>query len=220
MSSAVNSRHWVSLAFTAGLLIAGVVVRKHSGFDQRVVDQELTQLRNEHASLVAIETALSKIQPVVVDEDYDQIASWSCPAGWSVQIGASEDPVTQTWFLNTEASPTWINVIQTITQLAKINPGLRINTVDIRSRGTLTQREIASVEIELVYPTQTPPRLGVADGAVFPGTVVPAKSPAVVSGPALQAARPPAASGPAFGPDLRDPRGPRAGHFVTTTSNP
>ncbi len=219
MSSTVKSRHWVSLAFAAGLLIAIIVVRKHSGFDHRVVDQELTQLRNEHASLVAIETALSKIQPVVVDEDYDQIASWSCPAGWSVQSGSSEYPDRQSWSLKTASTPTWINVIQAITQLAK-KPGLRINAVDIRSRGTLTQREIATVGIELVYPTKTPPRLGVADGAVFPGTVVPAKSPAVVSGPALQAARPPAAIGPAHGPDLRDPRGPRAAHFVTKTSNP
>ena len=176
MSSTVKSRHWVSLAFAAGLLIAIIVVRKHSGFDHRVVDKELTQLRNEHASLVAIETALSKIQPVVVDEDYDQIASWSCPAGWSVQIGSSEDPGIQTWSFKTDSTPTWIYLVQTINQLTK-KPGLLINTVDIRSRGTLTQREIASVEIELVYPTQTPPRLGVADGGRVSGHCLSSQAP-------------------------------------------
>ncbi len=219
MNSAVKSRHWMKLTFAVSMLSAVIVVRMHGGFNQGVVDQELSQLRNEHASLVSTKAALSKVQSVVVDEDYGDNASWSVPVGWSVQIGSSKDPDLETWNLKTDSTPTWTDLVQTITQLAK-KPGLRINAVEIRSRGTLTQREIASVGIELVYPTKTPPRLGVADGAVFPGTLSPAKPPAVVSGPSLQAARPPAAIGSAHGPDLHNPRGPRADNFVTKTSNP
>lgn len=83
--------------------------------------------------------------------------------------------------------------------------------MDIRSRGTLLQREIASVEIILEQPNETPPRLGVADGAVFSGLTVPAKTPEVGAGALLvrpsASAEPPATGrlAPLSGPTTGSP---------------
>jgi len=189
MNSTVKSRHWAGLLCAAGLLIAVIVARQHSRVDRLFVDQELSQLRAEHASLARVAATLSQANAAISDGGHDDSASWSWPVGWSAQVGSPKVSGSESWRLRTEASPSWTHIIQCITQLAN-RSGLRLNAIDIRSRGTLTQREIASIEIDLVYPTQTPPRASVADGAVFPGTVVPAKPTAVGSGPHPTSDRP------------------------------
>ena len=181
MNSRPGISHWVRSACAVSILVTILFVRSWYDFSARTEEQELLQLRSEHSALEGMLSVGTNTSPSISNlepsPDFDP-RTWS--VGWSVK---SKDTIHQSrasWQLKSTDAPSWNVFTQAITHLAQIR-GLRIIAVDIRSRGTLTRREIASVEIALEHPTETPPRLRVAGGAVFPGITGPAMPPAVGS---------------------------------------
>ncbi|MDI1335802.1 MAG: hypothetical protein PSU94_06410 [Lacunisphaera sp.] len=224
MNARPTVARWLFLAFSAGLLLAVLSVRQRSDLLRFAEDSELVRLRAERQRLSAFEPAAVRALQTALDTREDRVATlrpW--PEGWSVQAGEPIDGSERvSWRLAPIGPPSWSELVKAVLALASV-PGNRISSVEIRSRGTLTEREIASVEIVLQHPTAPPSRRNPSGGTVGPGADVPATPPAVGSGPSLRrpsASAEPAAPGQAFAPVRPDPRGPRAGFLSIQKPQP
>jgi hypothetical protein len=215
---------WLFLAFGAGLLAAVLVVRQRGDLRKLAEDGELVRLRAERQSVAAFEPAAVRALQAAVDALDDGSGKRSnCPEGWSAQaVPSSEGANRIRWSVRPTGTPTWTALVSATSALAAV-PGNRIVSLAVRSRGTLNEREIASVEILLEQPTPTPSRRNPSDGTGWPGAVGPATPPAAGAGPSLRrpaaSAEPPAA-GQASAPVRPAPRGPRAGSLSTHQPQP
>jgi hypothetical protein len=89
------------------------------------------------------------------------------------QLVASSDARTQRVTLRTTAAvPRWTEIVATVDRLEH-QPGWRVVSFDLRSRGSRQHREISGVEIVLERASATPGRPAV--GPVSPGSAVPAR---------------------------------------------
>lgn len=215
--------HWLFLACSASLLACVMTVRQRGDLLRLAEDGELFRLREERQRLSSCEpAALLKLQ-AAVDALNDRIAGRRWPEGWSAQAVSSPAGLPRlTWKLMPAGTATWSGLVKAIETLAAF-PGNRIVSVEVRSRGTLTERDIASVEILLEHPTPTPSRRNPSGGTGWLGLEGPATPPAVGARPSLRlpssSAQPPVA-GQASAPARPDPRGPRAGFIPTHKPQP
>ncbi|MCB1104583.1 MAG: hypothetical protein H7A44_08460 [Opitutaceae bacterium] len=168
-----SAYHWLALTVTTGLLAAAILLRQHPEFYAASPDPELLRLRLLHAKTKATSS----------DHGTKQKGRrpWTIPTGWSKQALPNYHSAHESWQLESNPNPSWREFVELIGQLSA-SPGIRIQSLQIRSRGTRLHRKIAGITIVLDYPNPTPPRAVVADGAVFSGSNDAAISPAVVPG--------------------------------------
>ena len=212
------------LVVSATLLAVVLVARHRDSLAVSTGDAELERLRAERQRLAeftpaAVQAARTSAEALA--ESGSMPAHW--PQDWSAApvppAAASTRPL---WRIIPDRTPTWAELSAAVTSVAAA-PGNRIVSLEVRSRGTLTEREIASVEILLEQPTPTPSRRNPSGGTGLPGVGVPATPPAVEAGRSLRrpaASAEPAAAGQASAPVRPDPRGPRAGSFPTKNPQP
>jgi hypothetical protein len=219
-----TTAQWLGLAFGAALLAAVLAVRQRGDLLRFAEDAELVRLRTERQRLSAYEpVAMHALQAAADALNGRRATKQRWPEGWSARaMPAPNGSDEVSWKFTPTGIPTWAGLLNAVAALVSV-PGNRIVSVEIRSRGTLAEREIASVEIVLVQPTATPSRRNPSGGTGLPGTEVPATPPAVGAGPSLRRpaafAEPPAA-GQASAPVRPDPRGPRAGPPFTQKPQP
>jgi|CXWL01.1.fsa_nt_gi hypothetical protein len=219
-----TTAQWLGLAFGAALLAAVLAVRQRGDLLRFAEDEELVRLRAEHQRLSTYEPAAVHALQVAADAlNGRRAAQQHWPEGWSTHaLSAPNGSSEVSWRITAKGTPTWTGLVNAVAALVSV-PGNRIVSVEIRSRGTLSEREIASVDIVLVQPTPTPSRRNPSGGTGWPGPEVPATPPAVGAGPSLRrpaaSAEPPAAD-QAYAPVRPDPRGPRAGSFSTHKPQP
>lgn len=224
MKTRPTAAQWLGLAFGAALLTAVLTVRQRGDLLRFAEDTELVRLRTERLHLSAYEPAAVHALQTAADVLEERRATrrhW--PEGWSARtVPTSDDSTGVSWRITPLGTPTWTGLVNAVSDLASV-PGNRIVSVEIRSRGTLTDRGIASVEILLEQPSATPSHRNSSGGTGWPGAEVPATPPAVGPGPSLRrpaASAEPPASGQAFAPVRPDPRGPRAGLPSTRQPQP
>ncbi len=171
MNSRPTLGQWLQLVLSAVLLIAAVYGRQSGGFAKLARDAELDQLRAEQHRLAACDPdALRAAQAAVVALRGQAAVNEGWPEGWIARAEPSaEGSGRSRWRLTPRSEPTWPAFAQTVTALAG-TPGRRIVALEVRSRGTLTQREIAAVEILLEQPTATPFRRHPSASAEPPGS--------------------------------------------------
>ncbi len=224
MKPGINVAQWAWFAVSVTLLAVVLVARHREGLAVSAVDVELERLRADRQRLsgftpAAVQAARASAEALA--------KSGSMPLPWPVDWSASPLPpaagsTRPLWRITPERLPTWAELVAAVSSLAAV-PGNRIVSLEVRSRGTLTEREIASVEILLEQPTPTPSRRNPSGGTGSPGAEVPATPPAVGAGRSLRrpaASAEPAAAGQASAPVRPDPREPRAGSFPTKNPQP
>ncbi len=215
---------WLGLAFCGALLVTVLGLRQHGNLLRLAEDSELVRLRAERQRLAAFEpAALQAVQAAADALEARSATERRWPEGWSAQaVSRPDGSMRLSWRVTPTGTPDWSGLVQAVAALASV-PGNRIVSLAVRSRGTLSVREIASVEILLEQPIATPSRRNPSGGTGSAGADGTATPPAVGSGPSLRrpaaSAEPPAA-GQASAPVRPDPRGPRAGSFSTRNPQP
>lgn len=218
-----TSSHWLRLGASISLVIVVVVARHDDRWIQLAGAQELDHLRAERQRLSAYDAAAvnsARMATEQLPDNADVKRTW--PSGWIQSDLPADRDGRKIWQLSSTQSPDWPTCVQVITTLAS-TPGVRILDLEVRSRGTLTQREIAAVTIRFAQPNATPSRRSSSFVTGLSSAPTPAKSPAIGSGASLRrptASAEPPASGPAFAPSRPDPRGPRAGPVSTNPQHP
>jgi hypothetical protein len=224
MKARPTAAQWLGLAFSVALLTVVLALRQRGDLLRFAEDTELVRLRAERQRLSAYEPAAVQALQTTADAlDERRATRRRWPEDWSPQAVPTPDGSTGlSWKITPLGAPTWTGLVNAVSALASV-PGNRIVSVEIRSRGTLADRGIASVEILLEQPTATPSRRNPSGGTGWPGAEVSATPPAVGAGPSLRrpaASAEPPASGQAFAPVRPDPRGPRAGLPSTRQPQP
>ena len=168
--------HSLILAASIGVLATVTVLRQQRDWYTFVPDAELARLREfttaPHAPAPA-DTELLRGSP----------ETWVLPDDWSLQ----PLPTPRWWQLQNESTPSWTGFIQLLSQLQAV-PGVRIQSLQIRSHGSRSARTIASIRLQLACLISTPPRPTGADEALLVGAMVATTTPAVGLG---RAALPP-----------------------------
>lgn len=224
MNPRPTTAQWLGLAFGAALLVAVLAVRQRGDLLRFAEDAELVRLRAERERLSAYEpAAVQALQATTEVLNAGLAAKQRWPEGWSARAMPAPSGSNEVlWKITPTVIPTWTGLVNAVAALVSV-PGNRIVSLEIRSRGTLAEREIASVEIVLTQPTATPSRRNPSGGTGWPGAEVPATPPEVGAGLSLRrpaaSAEPPAA-GQASAPVRPDPRGPRAGPLFTQKPQP
>lgn len=185
MNSLIARIHWLGLIFSLSLLIAVSWGWYSGSLDQLVIDDDLETLRTEHARLSAFDQkAIQLAQTAVLETDQKSLPHpW--PTGWTVIADSDSAEPGESWELQSGDSPSWGSLLQAITFFTQI-PANRIVKLEIRSRGTLSQREIASVTIQLVHPIETQSQRSNSVRTLFPANIVSAKTPKLGSGDTLR----------------------------------
>ena len=119
---------------------------------------------------------------------------WQVSAGWSI-TPAANSPSERVVLRRSAPGIDWPGLVATVTDLER-RPGWRIATLEIRSRGSRHQREIAAVEIVLEHATATPGQPADVRPPAVPasaGGATPAAPRKVGRGPSLR--RPSASAG-------------------------
>jgi hypothetical protein len=159
---------WLGLAFGVALLVAVLAVRQRGDLLRFAEDSELVRLRAQRLRLAAYEpSAIRKLQTMAEAREDGRATRQHWPEGWSAQTRspAAGESNTVSWKITPLGFPTWTGLNQAVATLVTI-PGNRIVSIEIRSRGTRSDREIASVEILLEQPTPTPSRRNSSGGAI------------------------------------------------------
>lgn len=224
MKARIGPARWLFLTFGVALLAVVLYVRQHGELLRFAEDGELVRLRAERQRLSAFEPAALRATQAKLEELEKRTATdrpW--PEGWSGrEENPGEDAGGATWRLSPTGVPSWTGLVNAIGTLVSV-PGSRIVSVQIRSRGTLTERQMASVEIVLTQPTTPWSRRNPSGGTTGPGAGDPATPTAVGAGPSLRrpsASAEPPAPGQASAPIRPDPRGPRAGTVFIPNPQP
>lgn len=224
MKPRITVAQWAWLVVSTTLLAVVLLARHRGSLAVSTVDAELERLRAERQRLTeftpaAVQAARTAVAALA--ESGSMPARW--PQDWSVEpMPPAAGSTHRLWRITPERPLTWAELVAAVTSVAAA-PGNRIVALEVRSRGTLTAREIASVEILLEQPTPTPSRRNSSGGTGSPGADLPATPPAVGAGRSLRrpaASAEPAAAGQASAPVRPDPRGPRAGSFSTRNPQP
>lgn len=224
MKARPTTAHWLGLALGLALLAAVLAVRQRGDLLQFAENPELLRLRAERQRLTAFEpVAMRALEAAAdaLDERRRSLGRW--PEGWSAEpLPLHEGSDALMWRITPVQAPSWTGLMNAVSALVSV-PGNRILSIMVGSRGTRSEREIASVEILVEQPTATPSRRNPSGGTGSPGVVVPSTPPAGGAGPSLRrpaaSAEPPTA-GQASAPARPAPRGPRAGELSTRNHNP
>ncbi|OAM90406.1 hypothetical protein OH491_01575 [Termitidicoccus mucosus] len=172
---------WAVFAASLMLLAVTIIVRRH-GLPQGLhPDNEMEVLLAEKERLAPfnaesvshLRTELARFEAPPAKPD------WLPPTSWQTQALPSEtDGITRTRY--TTGAISWTCLV---TFISKLEVRGQIESLDIRSRGSRTKREIATVEITVRSSPGTTRR---STGAMFPDAEGPASARKVGRGPSLR----------------------------------
>lgn len=179
MKPQINVVHWLQLLAAVGLLATILAVR-HQVLPQLTNTDGLAKLRAEHQHLSQFDLDAVHAARTTAEQTKPMASpSWVWPKHWIVSaLSPGQNSVPRLLQLKSVGSPEWTDFLNTVAMLAD-SPGTRIVGMDIRSRGTLTEREIAAVEIQFESPMADPQRRMAPAAVGRPGPVGPAMPPAV-----------------------------------------
>lgn len=195
----------VALCLCLALLVISFVARQRDWWFAPLSPASLDELRHEQARLAPHDDdTLARLRRELAALHANALVDpGTVAAAAGSRFTSSFDPTTQRLALRADARvPPWPEIITAVERLEQ-QPGWRIVSLDLRSRGTRHHREISTVEIVLARAVATPGRPAV--GLVSPGGVAPARPRKAGRSSALRRTsasagrlrRPPPAFGPA-----------------------
>lgn len=203
------------LGLSLALLVIAAAERYRGGWVTPIASASLEELHREQARLAIHddETVTRLRRELAALRAHASVEPDAFVAAAGRTFASSFDPATHRLTFRMDApAPRWNELVAALDRLEQ-QPGWRIASLDLRSRGTRHRREISTVEIILERAVATPGRPAV--GPVSPGGAAPAvprnagRSSALrrTSASAGRLRRPPPAFGPDFAPFRARPSG-------------